>query len=466
MARKNTKDKYLSMIEDLKEEQLRQAVCLMAGSSREAEKALLDFLEQIGTKGPEYEEALQRRMKAAEFQIQRTWEDAVIVLEAMEEGDYEELTERGFTDYYFEDANIDEQVQEIRSLIQTEPLSQEFRLEMMEQIITDTAGSEFAGDEELDLAWMLCDSAEAKRKYLEVLREKCPYKHERARRILQEIGSEDDYLAYLEERADIPENAMELYRKYLEEGEAEKAKRVLWMSLEKHPHDQLLLNAIFSGAVQEGDGNAVERLAGILTENMRSDCLEMVEKIAGRLEGESGWEKLDTLLPAAFLCTSSDHNMGKWIGLCQKKMTPGAYAGREKELLSHFKKRDPQGFCLFSIREGRPEEALQALLEEADQSIRSANYYRRYLDEGHVISSRLLDLYPEEIEKHYWREVDSYRFDKDHYARCAEILCELRDLAGSKGTLPAWQSRLDSIVSEGKRRRYLLAELRTKGLIK
>jgi len=464
MSGKRKEDNYLSMIEDLKKDELRQAVCLMAASSTKAEKALLDYLAQVGVKNPEYDKARERRRKAAESKIRMIWADAVIVLEAMEEGDYEELTERGFTDYYFEDANIDNQSEEIRSLIEKEPLSESFRLEMMEQILTDSADYEYTGEEELDLAWMLCESRESKCRYLDILREVYPYKHERTRKILQEIGSEGEYLKYLEESADIPENAVELYQNYLSRGEAGKAVEVLWKSLERNPNSQLLLDTLFSRAEEDGDPIVFERLAAILAGHMRSDCLQIAEKIAEKLEGESGQEKLDELLPAAFFQTFSDQDMRKWISCCQKKMRPEAYAKQEKALLSYFEKRNPREYCLFSIWEGRPEEALRILSE--DESIRKENSYNRYLDEDHVISSRLLDLYPEEIERHYWEEVNYYRYTKEYYARCAKILCELQEIARKNGTMDTWKARFDTLVSESRRRRYLLAEFRAQKLLK
>ena len=130
-------NKYIEMTKGLNDKQLREVIGIMASASADANGALLDYLEKQGLVTPEQEKAQQIRTRKAEAAFRDIWLDASIVLEAMDDGDWEELTARGFTDYYFEDANIDSQVSRLEEIANKEPLSAEFRVttEMREPLI-------------------------------------------------------------------------------------------------------------------------------------------------------------------------------------------------------------------------------------------------------------------------------------------------------------------------------------------
>lgn len=235
---------YKEMIKGLTEKQLRKLVVDMAEASDKSRNVLLDFLTGKKVKNNELDKAVERRMREAEGRFEDIWDDACIVLDAMEDGDWEELTERGFKDYYFEDANIDDQIEELKSILEKEKLSEGFRRKMMEQMVEVISGSDYCGDEELDLVEMLCYTDEDMLEFVDLLQEYGAYNsNKRIARILKEVGTEEDYLDYLEDEIRHPENAIALYKDKLAKNKQDEAETVLWKGFELSPHSREMVAA-------------------------------------------------------------------------------------------------------------------------------------------------------------------------------------------------------------------------------
>lgn len=453
-----------TMVASLSLNELREAAVLMAASSNEAKHQLLDFLAAHGKNSEELTKAQRERMEQAEDKFEDIWEDAVVVLHAMEEGDWEELTERGFKDYYFEDANIDEQLANLKEIVRKEKLSEEFRRRMMEEMVDEIVSSEYCGDEELDLVESLCYTNEDLAYLAEILQEEDSYSvKNHLSRIMKKLSTEEDYMAFLQEESDDPESALELYRMLNAKGRREEAEDILWQCFEGRPSDLALINELLNIAVEKNRLELFDRLFSVLYKKFYGCDKELFERMYTFARKFQDNDRTDRLLLWAYVGYLGNNETAVWFDRCRSEMTPAFFDEHRYGILDKLKTRCPDRYLTWLIAEGRKEEALEALM--ADKTYASQDRYVNRLDQNHQVSSKLLADYPEEIQKRYWMEAAACGLNKDRYADCARVLALLKSIAQNRGTLKEWEERYKAFVDEHKRRRYLMDALRRDGLL-
>ena len=455
---------YAQMIQELKESALRDLVRQMAESSSEAERVLLNYLKAHAISNRETEKAASARMKKAEASFRAIWDDACIVLDAMDEGDWEELSERGFTGYYFEDANIEKQLNSMSDILKKEQLSETFRREMMEEMLETFDGSDYCGDDEFSVAEQLCYT-DADRLYFAVLLKERDTEHARIARILKAAGTETQYVSYLEEAQHKPQNALELYRRALAQGDRKDAHSYLWNCLSVSPYSREILDVLLddaeTGSVEDGCA-IIERIMSIQDDRIVSHYLEEYGRMYRFLLKNQIAEMRYALVLKAY-CAAGSGSADEWFRICTSDLPEELFQENAGWILEHLKRQSPQTYYCYRIDHGETEEALEAL--KADRSYEWTNRYTQPLDSQHVISRKLQNRYPQEIYELYWREADCYGKDKDRYAQCAALLRELKSYANRIGNEKNWSNRFGEFVEQHKRRRYLMQELKKAKLL-
>lgn len=457
-------NKYIEMTKGLNDKQLREVIGIMASASADANGALLDYLKKQGLVTPEQEKAQQIRTRKAEAAFRDIWLDASIVLEAMDDGDWEELTARGFTDYYFEDANIDSQVSRLEEIANKEPLSAEFRREMMELILDDISSSDYGDEGAVDLAESLCRTNEEILRFAELLEQYDSWgSSERIKRIYRRLKKDDELIEYMEDEIRHPQNAIDLYNTYMERGEKERAINYLWEGLRLSPHSSQIITMLLDISESDRDFELIRKLTPVGTKWMRYGSDNIAERIVNQLKKHSETDLLNAYIPEVFMASYGSSDASYWFERCMKDMDPESFKERESDLLEHLKKVSPADYYCYRIEQGFPEEALEALRNDGPKNRNIKHYYP--LDRGLRISSMLVDTYPDEIEELYWKKAEFYGNNREFYSSCAGLMLALKEIAKSKDRISIWEQKFEDFVSRRKRRKYLIAAFKDAGLL-
>ena len=455
-----------TMLSGLSIEQLKMLVCRMAEVSDQAEIAMLQCLSEYRIQAAEcrLEKVKDKERKNAEKRFREVWDDAVIVLNAIDEGDWEELSDRGFCDYYFEDANIDEQVAELEDLIETGDLSQEFRRGMMEEMLDVFISCDCGSPDDLDIVEKLCRSKEDLRYFAELLREKdTSWTNDRIARIFREAFSTEEYMEYLQEELRFADNALALAGLYSKKRKKALAVDALWKGLQYNPANLKLIQAVLKHTDQDHFPDSLIKILDGLEQHSGHVYSEVYDELWKQLEKQQpGPELKNRLLKAALYASSSAGNAAHWFRLCLDEMTEPEFSKSKAAILKHVKKCCPVEYYCYQADQGNGQEVLQML--QQDRSLERSREFQFYIDRDHRISKKLTKQYPKEVAELYWKEAEAYGSEREAYAACARVLKELRSLYAGIGLTEEWETRFLTFVEQRKRRKYLLSEIRNQKL--
>jgi len=236
----------------------------------------------------------------------------------------------------------------MKKILEKEKLSEPFRREMMEEMVETFGHNEYCGDEEFSLAEKLCYTDEDRLAFANLLKEN-DTEHARIASILKSVGTEEQYVSYLEEAQHRPQNAIELYHRALSQDDRDKALSYLWNCLSASPYSKEVLNVLLdaaeSGSIPEGC-TVIERILPILDDRVRPYHLEACNRMYQYLLKNQITDLRFRLILETYRATGSNA-VDDWFQICISDLPTDIYRKNADWILEHLKRCSPQTYYCY-----------------------------------------------------------------------------------------------------------------------
>ena len=431
------RENLTSLLKKADKEELISLIERMADADSASEHVLLEYCK--GKASPKDKKLLHDR------QLEMKWDSIREIVDTANE--YGGCSDDDEDDVY-------DALYEMQELVKKDSTSWDVRKDILDEIL-EQAGYGNSGFDDIlyETAMKFCQEKEEKHYLAEYLTQHGGYYwSDRGADILQEIGTEEEYLSFRMQHLESERDYMDLAEYYDKKEEHTKAVEIMETALVKCDVGEWTYSYLFREYEMKGDHEAIWNLYRTAEKKDRKYHFGVLTEMMYEYSKQRGEYENQRQMLTDMVSYCSEREVGKWYDLCEKEMKEADFRKLEEELQKTVKKRNITAYLDICMRKGRMKEVLDYILQARGFGSWSN------ADSGHKYSKQLEKTYPREILEYYWKETEYYTCGgkRETYARAAGLLSDIQKLMAQNGWKAEWEKCYADYLERHKRKRLLM----------